>query len=130
MAESAVRLDKFLTAARFYKTRALAAQAISAGKVEVNGVRAKPAKSLTVGDRLRLRKGPYEFLLTVRLLSDRRGPPATAATLYEEDPAGKATREKLAHQLRIAPSPTYEGRGRPTKRDRRELERLRDDDAD
>lgn len=130
MAEGAVRLDKWLTAARFFKTRALAAQAISAGKVEVNGVRAKPAKSLAVGDRVRVRKGPYEFLLTVRLLSDRRGPPSIAATLYEEDPAGKATREKLAHQLRIAPSPTYDGRGRPTKRDRRELDRLRDDDAD
>jgi len=130
MTQSTVRLDKFLCAARFFKTRALAAQAISAGKVEVNGVRAKPAKSLAVGDRLRVRKGPYEFQLTVRLLSDRRGPPATAATLYEEDPAGKATREKLAHELRIAPSPTYEGRGRPTKRDRRELERLRDDAAE
>ena len=130
MTQSSVRLDKYLTAARFFKTRALAAQAISAGKVEVNDVRAKPAKSLTVGDRLRVRKGPFEFLLTVRLLSDRRGPPATAATLYDEDPAGKATREKLAHQLRIAPTPTFEGRGRPTKRDRRELERLRDDDAD
>jgi ribosome-associated heat shock protein Hsp15 len=108
----------------------MAAQAISAGKVEVNGVRAKPAKPLSVGDRLRLRKGPFEFLLTVRLASDRRGPPATAATLYEEDPTGKASREKLAHELRIAPSPTYEGRGRPTKRDRRDLERLRDDDAE
>ena len=130
MTQSSVRLDKYLTAARLFKTRALAAQAISGGKVDVNGVRAKPAKSLAVGDRLRVRKGPYEFLLTVRLLSDRRGPPATAATLYEEDPAGKAAREKLAHQLRIAPSPTYDGRGRPTKRDRRELERLRDDDAE
>jgi ribosome-associated heat shock protein Hsp15 len=130
MADGSVRLDKYLCAARFFKTRALAAQAISAGKVDVNGVRAKPAKSLAVGDRLRVRKGPFEFLLTVRLLSDRRGPPATAATLYEEDPAGKSTREKLAHQLRIAPSPTYEGRGRPTKRDRRELERLRDDAAE
>jgi ribosome-associated heat shock protein Hsp15 len=123
-------LDKYLCAARFFKTRTVAAQAISGGKVDVNGVRAKPAKSLAVGDRLRVRKGPYEFLLTVRLLSDRRGPPATAATLYEEDPAGKATREKLAHQLRIAPSPTYDGRGRPTKRDRREFDRLRDDAAE
>jgi ribosome-associated heat shock protein Hsp15 len=130
MTQSSVRLDKYLCASRFFKTRALAAQAISGGKVDVNGVRAKPAKSLAVGDRLRVRKGPYEFLLTVRLLSDRRGPPATAATLYEEDPAGKTAREKLAHQLRIAPSPTYDGRGRPTKRDRRELERLRDDDAE
>ncbi len=127
---SAVRLDKWLCAARFFKTRALAAQAISAGKVDVNGIRGKPGKSLAVGDRLRVRKGPFEFLLRVRLLSDRRGPPATAVTLYEEDPDGKATREKLAHQLRIAPAPTYDGRGRPTKRDRRELERLQDDAAE
>lgn len=129
MADGLVRVDKWLWATRFFKTRALAAQAISAGRVDVNGVRAKPAKALSVGDRLRVRKGPFEFLLSVRLLSDRRGPPATAATLYEEDPAGRAIREKLAHQLRIAPSPTYDGRGRPTKRDRRDLERLRDDDA-
>ncbi|MGH9897022.1 MAG: RNA-binding S4 domain-containing protein, partial [bacterium] len=64
MTENSVRLDKYLWATRFFKTRALAAQAISAGKVEVNGVRAKPAKSLSVGDRVRVRKGPYEFLLT------------------------------------------------------------------
>ena len=130
MADGSVRADKWLWATRFFKTRAMAAQAISAGRVDVNGVRAKPAKALAVGDRVRVRKGPFEFLLTVRLLGDRRGPPATAATLYEEDPAGRAIRETLAHQLRIAPSPTYDGRGRPTKRDRRELERLRDDDAE
>jgi len=129
MADSAVRLDKWLWAARFFKTRAVAAQAIAGGKVEVNDVRAKPAKLLHLGDRLRVRRGPYLYLLTVRVLSDRRGPPAQAATLYEEDPEGKAARERLAHQLRIAPPPAFEGKGRPTKRDRRELERLRDEDG-
>ena len=129
MADSAVRLDKWLWAARFFKTRAVAAQAITGGKVEVNDVRAKPAKLLHLGDRLRVRRGPYLFLLTVRVLSERRGPPAQAATLYEEDPEGKAARERLAHQLRIAPPPAYEGKGRPTKRDRREFERLRDEDG-
>jgi len=129
MADSAVRLDKWLWAARFFKTRAVAAQAIAGGKVEVNDVRAKPAKLLHLGDRLRVRRGPYLYLLTVRVLSDRRGPPAQATTLYEEDPEGKAARERLAHQLRIAPPPAFEGKGRPTKRDRRELERLRDEDG-
>lgn len=129
MADSPVRLDKWLWAARFFKTRAVAAQAVASGKVEVNDVRAKPAKLLRLGDRLRVRRGPYLYLLTVHVLSERRGPPAQAAALYEEDPEGKAARERLAHQLRIAPPPAFEGKGRPTKRDRRELERLRDEDG-
>src|ERR1044071_6858779 len=130
MADSAgpVRLDKWLWAARIYKTRAVAAQAIRAGRVDVNDVRAKPAKMLTLGDRVRIRKSPFEFRLTVRALSEQRGRAAQAALLYEEDPAGKAARERLAQQLRIAPPPSYEGKGRATKRDRRELERLRGDE--
>jgi ribosome-associated heat shock protein Hsp15 len=129
MADSAVsvRLDKWLWAARFFKTRAESSQAIGAGKVEVNGAKAKRAKQLRVGDRVRVRKSPYEFLLTVRVLSEQRGRAAQAATLYEEDEAGKTARERLARQLRIAPTPTYEGKGRPTKRDRRDFERLRGD---
>lgn len=128
MADSAVRLDKWLWAARFFKTRAAASLAIGAGKVEVNGAKAKRSKILRLGDQIRVRKSPYEFRLTVRVLSEQRGRAAQAALLYEEDPAGKAARERLAHQLRIAPGPTYEGKGRPTKRDRRELERLRGDE--
>lgn len=128
MAESAVRLDKWLWAARFYKTRAVATQAIHAGRVEVNGVPAKPSKVLALGDRLRVRKPPFAFLVRVLVLSERRGPPKQAALLYEEDPEGKAARERLAHQLRTAPTPGFEGKGRPTKRDRRELERLRGED--
>ena len=127
MTDNAVRLDKWLWAARFYKTRAAAVQAIRAGRVDVNTVRAKPAKTLAIGDHIRLRKSPYEFRLTVRGLSEQRGRAGVAATLYEEDPAGRAARERLAQQLRTAPTPSYEGKGRPTKRDRRELERLRED---
>lgn len=123
-----VRLDKWLWAARFFKTRAIASQAIRAGRVDVNDVRAKPAKTLSLGDRIRIRKSPFEFRLTVRALSEQRGRAAQAALLYEEDPAGKAARERLAQQLRIAPTPSYEGKGRPTKRDRREMERLRSDE--
>ena len=123
-----VRLDKWLWASRFYKTRAAAAQAIAAGKVEVNGAKPKRARPLHVGDQVRIRRSPYEFRVTVRVLSEQRRQAAQAATLYEEDPAGKAARERLSQQLRIAPTPGYEGKGRPTKRDRRELERLRGDE--
>ena len=128
MTESGVRLDKWLWASRFYKTRAAAALAIDAGKVEVNDAKAKRARTLHLGDQIRIRRGPYEFRVTVRVLSEQRGPTAKAATLYDEDPASKAARERLSHQLRIAPTPSYEGKGRPTKRDRRELERLRGDE--
>jgi ribosome-associated heat shock protein Hsp15 len=121
------RLDTWLWAARFFKTRAIAAAAVDGGKVEVNGARAKRAKALKPGDRLRLRKGPFEYHLTVRGLAERRGPPAVAAALYEEDPATRAQRERLAEQLRIAPTVRYEGKGRPTKKDRRDLERFSSD---
>jgi ribosome-associated heat shock protein Hsp15 len=124
--QTPVRLDTWLWAARFFKTRALAAAAVDGGKVEVNGVRAKRAKALRVGDRLRLRKGPFVYQLAVRGLSARRGPVAAAAKLYEEDAESKAHRERLAAQLRIAPSARYEGKGRPTKKQRRDLERLTD----
>ena len=123
-----VRLDKWLFAARFFKTRAAAAQAVGAGRVDVNGRPAKPARPLAVGDRLRVRKPPFAFLIRVVALSAQRGSARQAALLYEEDPEGKAARERLAHQLRIAPAPAYEGKGRPTKRERRELERLRGED--
>ena len=128
MADGSVRLDKWLWAARFYKSRAAASQAISAGKVEVNGQRAKPAKSLQAGDRLRVRKGPFEFRLEVRAVSERRGPALDAVALYVEDPAGKAARERLGQQLRLAPSLRFQGSGRPTKKDRREIERVRGED--
>ncbi|MGH7538472.1 MAG: RNA-binding S4 domain-containing protein [Gemmatimonadales bacterium] len=130
MADSPVRLDKWLWAARMFKTRAAASQAIGAGKVEVNGAKAKRAKALHAGDRLRVRKGPDTLLLEVRALSERRGPAPEAAALYTEDPAAKAARERLALQLRVAPPPAYQGKGRPTKRDRRELERLRGEEAE
>jgi ribosome-associated heat shock protein Hsp15 len=119
-----VRLDRWLWAARFFKTRALAAAAVAGGKVHVNGTRAKPAKQLQAGDSLRVRVGPYEWLVTVRGLSERRGPPKTAHALYDEAPEGRAARERLAEQHKIAPAPAYQGKGRPTKKERREIERL------
>ncbi len=122
-----VRLDRWLWAARFFRTRALAAAAVGGGKVEVNGERTKRAKPLALGDRVKVRRGPLEYLVVVRALSEHRGPPPAAAALYEEDAEGKRRRERLAEQLRVAPSLRYEGKGRPTKKDRREIEKLRGD---
>jgi ribosome-associated heat shock protein Hsp15 len=117
-----LRLDKWLWAARFFKTRSLAADAISGGKVEVNGERAKPAKALKEGDEVRLRLGPYEHILIVRELSGRRGPASVAQTLYEETQASRDERARLAAQLKMAPAAfVYEDKGRPTKKDRRDL---------
>jgi len=116
-----VRLDKWLWAARFYKTRGLAAEAIAGGRVEVNGARAKHARTVRPGDQLRLRLGPFEHLLTVRALSARRGPAAQAALLYEEDPEGKARRLHLAEQHRLAAHAFSYGEGKPGKKERRAL---------
>jgi ribosome-associated heat shock protein Hsp15 len=124
MNEATVRLDRWLWAARFFKTRALASAAIAGGKVHVNGVRAKAAKQLRVGETLRMRLGPYEWLVTVRALSERRGPASEARALYEESAEGRAARERLAEAHKIAPAPAYRGKGRPTKKDRRKLEGL------
>jgi len=116
------RLDKWLWAARFFKHRALATEAVAGGKVDVNGERAKPAKALKVGDQIRLRLGAYEHIVIVRELSDRRGPAAVAQTLYEETSESKAERDRLAEQIKMAPAAfVYEEKGRPTKKDRRQL---------
>ena len=123
-----VRIDKWLWAARFFKTRSLAAEAISAGKVEVNDERVKPAKPIQLGDSISVRLGPYLHVVIVRGLSERRGPSTVAATLYEETAGSLAARAKLAEQLRMAPAAfVYEEKGRPTKRDRREIDRFRDE---
>src|SRR6266550_3680999 len=117
-----VRLDKWLWAARFYKTRSLATDAVGGGKVQVNGERAKPAKAVKVGDEVRLRLGPYEHVLTIRGLSERRGPATVAQSLYEEMPASRAARDKLSADLKLAPAPfVSEDKVRPTKKDRRAL---------
>lgn len=125
MNDDSIRIDVWLWAARFFKTRAAASEAIAGGKVLAGDVRVKRSKPVRIGDHLRIRKGPYDFLVTVRGLSARRLGAEAAAALYEEDAAGKKAREHLAEQLRIAPSLTYEGKGRPTKRERRELDRLK-----
>jgi ribosome-associated heat shock protein Hsp15 len=123
--EIKVRLDKWLWAARFYKTRSLAAEAIEKGRVEVNGERAKRAKLLQAGDSLTIRLGPYQHIVTVRAVSERRGPASFAATLYEESAEGRKAREAMQIQVKAAQSVPGYDRGRPTKKDRRDIERMR-----
>jgi ribosome-associated heat shock protein Hsp15 len=121
-----VRLDKWLWAARFFKTRSLAAEAIGGGKVSVNGDRVKPPKAVKIGDEVRVQIGQFQHIVIVRDLSERRGPASVAQTLYEETDDSRAARAKLAEQLKMAPAPlVYEEKGRPTKRDRREISRFR-----
>lgn len=122
---SPVRIDKWLWAARFFKTRSLAAEAVDGGKVQVNGDRAKPAKSVKPGDEVRLRLGPYEHVVAVRGTAERRGTSAEAVRLYEETAASVEARAKLHWQLTKATPSLDPEQGRPSKRDRRELERFR-----
>lgn len=124
MSAPGVRLDKWLWAARFYRTRALAAEAIDGGKVEVNGERAKRARQVHEGDEVRVRQPPYEQVVVVRVLGERRGPASVAATLYEERPESVERRAALRLQLHALPPPAP---GRPTKKDRRDLRRLKGD---
>ena len=125
---SRVRLDKWLWAARFFKTRAIAATAIETGKVEVNGERAKRAKQLAVGDSVRVRLGPYNHIVMVRALSEVRGSATVAATLYDETEESRKAREVLQTQMKAAQSAGGYERGRPTKKQRRDIEKLRNRD--
>lgn len=118
-----VRLDKWLWAARFFKTRTLAAEAVGGGKVELEGKRAKRSMLVHPGDRIRIRSGPYEHRLRVRAVSEHRGPATQAQALYEEEPASRAAREELAAQLRAERTAFTPAKGRPTKKDRREIQR-------
>jgi ribosome-associated heat shock protein Hsp15 len=126
--EDRTRVDKWLWAARFYKTRSLAAEAIAGGKVQVNGERVKRAKPLQVGDEVRIRLGPYEHRVVVRELTSHRGPAARAVELYEEKPESRAAREALALQLKSLHAAFLPERGRPTKKNRRDIRRLKGKD--
>jgi ribosome-associated heat shock protein Hsp15 len=126
-----VRLDRWLWAARWFKTRALAGRALAGGKVRVNGERPKRARLIGLGDEVRIRRGPFEFHVLVRGVTEQRGPAGVAQRLYEETAASVEARARLALMLRHQPQISYDGKGRPTKRDRRAIERLkRADDAD
>ncbi len=122
MIGSSLRIDKWLWAARFFKTRSQATEAVDGGKVEINGARVKPAKDVRVGDEVRVRLGPFEHILVVRGLGERRGSASVAQALYEETPDSIAARERLRESHRLAPAMfVYEEKGRPTKKDRRAL---------
>jgi ribosome-associated heat shock protein Hsp15 len=119
-----IRLDKWLWAARFFKTRVLAAEAVNGGKVAVNGNRAKPGRSLKIGDQLIIRRGPFEWMVVVKGLARQRGPAPQAQLLYEESEQSARQRETLAAQLKYERAPEFEGSGRPSKKDRRALTRF------
>src|SRR3954462_418742 len=114
-AAARVRLDKWLWAARFFKTRSAAAQAVDGGKIDIAGERAKRSHLVQVGEIIVIRRPPYEQHLVVRGLSDTRGPAKEAVLLYEETAESRAARERLAYQLKNAPTLTFQGAGRPTK---------------
>ncbi|MCF7995836.1 MAG: RNA-binding S4 domain-containing protein, partial [Chromatiaceae bacterium] len=118
------RLDKWLWAARFFKTRPLAVEAINGGKVHLDGQRAKPGRSVRPGTRLSIHKGQLEWQIEVKALSKQRRPASEAALLFEEDEQSRLKRQELVQERRAAgPSLRVEG-GRPTKRDRRRLSEL------
>lgn len=124
VASDAVRLDKWLWAARFFKTRSAATDAVHGGKVAVNEEPAKPARSVKVGDTIRVRLPPFEHIVTVTGLAERRGSAEQAAALCTETAASLAARERQRELLKVAPVFAFET-GKPNKKDRRALERLR-----
>ena len=122
-----VRLDKWLWATRFFKTRALAAEAVDGGKVEVNGERAKRSKLVQVADKVQLRNGQVEWKLIVREIAQRRGSATIAQGLYDETVEGKRLRDGVEAQLRSMQTGFAHGDDRPGKRDRRQIRRLKGD---
>ena len=123
--DSSVRLDKWLWAARFFKTRSIARESVLGGKVHLNGNRAKPGRALNVGDELRIQRGEEEYTVTVVELTGNRGPAATALTLYEESEDSLLKREKLAQDRKLAREESAGRERRPDKRQRRKLIRFK-----
>lgn len=118
------RLDKWLWVARFFKTRSLAADAVTGGKIDVNGARAKPSRIIRLGDRLSIRRGPYEWTVVVKSLARLRGPAPTAQLLYEETEESIRKREMASMQLQLERPPEFNSPGRPSKKDRRAVLRF------
>lgn len=122
-----MRLDKWLWAARFYKTRTLASEEIGKGRVAVNGQDAKPARDIKAGDSVAMRQGPVTRTIVIRGLSQQRGPAPVAQQLYEETPDSVRLREAAAEQRRLNNEPAASiEHGRPTKRDRRSMDKAKD----
>ena len=120
-----MRIDKWLWAARFFKTRSLAERACELGRIESNEVRAKPAREIRIGDMLRVKNDSGEFHVEVLALSEMRGPAAVAQKLYQETDASREMRMKVAEERRAMPHFEAAREGKPSKRDRREISRLR-----
>jgi ribosome-associated heat shock protein Hsp15 len=118
-----IRLDKWLWAARFFKTRSLAAEAVSGGKININGERAKPSRSVRLGDKLNIRRGPYEWTVIVKDVSRLRGPASQAHQLYEETEESMRKREAAIAQLKLERPAEIDSSGRPSKKDRRAIAR-------
>ncbi|WP_217913414.1 RNA-binding S4 domain-containing protein [Miltoncostaea marina] len=125
MTAEKVRIDKWLWAARFFKTRTLATEAVQGGRVHVDGARVKPAREVHVGDRLEVTIGEATFAVVVRGLADKRGPASAAALLYEETAESRERRERQRELRRMAPPLGADLQGRPSKRDRRRIEAQR-----
>lgn len=123
--ETSVRLDKWLWAARFFKTRSVAREAVSGGKVHLNGHRAKPGRSLNIGDELRIQRGDAEYIITIVELSLRRGPAVVAQALYSESEQNRMEREKLAEQRKLERQQHATRERRPDKRQRRRIIRFK-----
>jgi ribosome-associated heat shock protein Hsp15 len=119
-----IRIDKWLWAARFFKTRSLATDAVSGGKIKLNGAPTKPARDVKVGDRLDICNGDTRWTVTILDLSDKRGPAPEARLLYEETAECIAAREAEQMRRKFTQEPAAEIHGRPTKRDRRQMDRL------
>ena len=124
MNDDPLRIDKWLWAARFFKTRSLAAKAVDGGKVRLNGALAKPARELKVGDELALRMGEFEWVIEVKGLSRQRGPAVQAALLYAEREDSRARREAALAQRKAQLHPAAMVKGRPTKKQRRQIRRF------
>ncbi|THF59336.1 RNA-binding S4 domain-containing protein [Pseudothauera rhizosphaerae] len=120
------RIDKWLWAARFFKHRSGATEAVEGGKVRLNGQAVKPAREVRAGDTVDVTVGEQHFTVLVRAIADKRGPASVAQTLYEETADSRARRELVREQRRVAPPPGADLHGRPTKRDRRRIDRFRD----
>ena len=125
MPERRVRIDKWLWAARFFKTRSLATEAVQGGRVQVDGAGVKPAREVRIGETVSVTVGQATTIVVVKALGDKRGSAAQAALLYDETPESVLARERRREERRLAPAPGADLAGRPSKRDRRRIEAMR-----
>ncbi len=124
MTDTEIRIDKWLWAARFFKTRSLAAEAVSGGKVEIDGARARPSRAVRLGHQISVRRGPYEWVVIVKGMAKNRGPASQAQLLYEETDESMRRRQEIVAQLKLERPPEFDAPGRPSKKNRRAMQRF------